>query len=267
MTAARPTPHRVVALLIVTSIAFIAADRHDPTTFTAARRSALSATDRLRDGLDVLRDPAVGAWAGARGYDRWLEENQRLRARLDELEGDRGRQSDLEAELRRLLAATEIDFVDDLDRVTARVVVDRVTASDHVIELDKGTRHGVRAGMPVVTGTGLVGVIDVATADRALVEPITASGVHVGVRSSADYGVASGQGRGRELSVDLDPRWGSTAPVGARFVTAGLDRSLYPPNIPVGRVAASTPGSAELAPLVDFDRLGYVSVLLWRARP
>lgn len=268
MSTARPAPRRLVALLIVTSIALLVADRHDPTIFGSARRSTLVATEPVRVGLDAAAGPAIGAWEGARGYDSWEEENERLRYRIDELIGERRQGTVAEAELRRLLVATDIDYVGDIDRVTARVVVDRRTGAGRVIEIDKGTDDGLGVGMPVVTGLGLVGTIELATADRAVVRPITDPEARVGVRSSVEYGIASGSGPGDPLALRLDARSDGAVDAEASFVTSGLNRSLYPDNIPVGRMTrpeGAGDGAAVLVPFADLDRLGYVSVLLWWA--
>ncbi len=250
-------------LLVATSLALIAADRQDPAIFNAARRSTITVTEPVRTGLDQVSGSAAGAWQGMQGLEAWEEENDRLRRELAELEGRQERLPDTEAELERLLAATDIDYVSELERVTARVIVDRASPLGHVIEVNRGTDDGVHPGMPVVTGHGLVGIVEVAGTDRSVIQPITAADVHLGVRSGADYGVAAGTWPDSDLQLTLDPRRGDEPEVGQRYVTSGLDRSLYPDNVPVGEIVHSEAGEPVLVPLVDFDRLGYVTVLLW----
>ncbi len=256
-----------MVLLLATSVALIAADRQDPAIFDGARTSAFAVSEPVRVGLSAVSSQAAGAWNGARGYEHWEDETRRLQERVDELEGQRRRLPDLELELRRLLEATDIQFVDDLETVTARVIVDRVSPSGHVIEVDKGTRHGLRVGMPVVTGRGLVGVVEVVTGSRAVITPITASQADLGVRAFVEYGLATGQGPTDDLLLVLDPRVSEAPSIGERFVTSGLDRSLYPDNLPVGTLAETPDGTLVLEPLVDFGQLGYLTILLWRAGP
>jgi cell shape-determining protein MreC len=49
-----------------------------------------------------------------------------------------------------------------------------------------------------------------------------------------------------------------------------VDRSAYPPGVPVGTVKSTRAGSGGLAlelvvePSVDFDRLSYLTVLQWQ---
>jgi cell shape-determining protein MreC len=57
---------------------------------------------------------------------------------------------------------------------------------------------------------------------------------------------------------------------GTGVVTSGVDRSAFPPGIPVGTVDSVRQGSGGLAlelmvdPLVDVDQLSYVTVLQWQ---
>lgn len=260
----RPTSNRLVMLLLATSLVLIVVDHYDDDTFVGARRSALTVSEPIRSGLDGAAAPAVGAWRGALGYDRLLDQNEWLQSRIDELEGDEARRPDLQAELQRLSEATEIAFVDDVSTRTARVIVDRISPAGQVIEIDKGSGHGIQNGMPVVTGRGLIGSVAVVATGRSIIRPITTTDVTVGIRSFTDYGVVTGHGDAHRLGLKLDPRGSGGLNDGARVVTSGLERSLYPDNIPVGTVNRAADGELQIEPLVDFDELGYVTVLLWR---
>jgi cell shape-determining protein MreC len=55
-------------------------------------------------------------------------------------------------------------------------------------------------------------------------------------------------------------------------VTSGLQDSVFPPDIPVGRVRASKVQAGALSqdvtidPVVDFTRIEFVKVLLWKGQ-
>jgi cell shape-determining protein MreC len=55
--------------------------------------------------------------------------------------------------------------------------------------------------------------------------------------------------------------------------TSGVQRSLFPPDVPVGRVVDVAPSADRLTqeltvePLEDLTRLLYVVVLLWEPQP
>lgn len=258
----------VVVLLMATAVVAIAADYWQPSTFDAMRRSALMISEPVREGIDDAAYPIVGAWHGATGgYAKTIEENERLWFRVGELEGEPSRVVDLEHELLRVGEATDLAFVENLSAMPARVIVNRRSPSGAVLEIDKGTTDGIRIGMPVVTGSGLVGTIALASEDRSVVRPITDIDTKVGVRSLSHLGLVSGRGSGDNLGLELDPTIDMDLSDGTRLVTSGLDRSLFPDNLPVGVVVTNEAGEREVEPLVAFDQLGYVSVLGWEPAP
>ena len=141
----------------------------------------------------------------------------------------------------------------------------------YVVDLDKGSEAGIKVGMPVVTGSGLVGRITLVTAGRSQVQLITDPDFKVGVRvvTTQELGTARGRGNGRSLRVDtaIDPELGIED--GARLTTSGTDRSAFPPSIPVAEVIGTTDASGGLVldlfaePYAALDSLTFVNVLLW----
>ena len=69
--------------------------------------------------------------------------------------------------------------------------------------------------------------------------------------------------------VDASIEPGTDVPAGTGLVTSGVDRSTYPDAIPIGKVRTTREGAGGLSlelivdPLVDVDRLSYVSILKW----
>jgi rod shape-determining protein MreC len=128
----------------------------------------------------------------------------------------------------------------------------------------------VAKGMPVVVGSGLVGRVVSVSRTRAMVLLVTDSSFAVGIRldPAGDVGVAHGQGQGKSLSVD--PLVASTPiKVGDDVTTSGLQQSIFPPQIPVGRVVSvsTEPGAllktVRVAPVVDLRRLTFLKVVQW----
>jgi rod shape-determining protein MreC len=146
-----------------------------------------------------------------------------------------------------------------------------VSNFQHTIEIDKGSSAGVKVGMPVITGAGLVGRVEQVTNGRSVVRLITDPGLDVGVllEHSRDVGVAHGDGDGRPLKLDrgIDPK--TDIDRGEVAYTSGVDRSSFPPDIPVGTVTAVAMAgdqlqqNVELEPLADLDQLAFVRVMLW----
>ncbi len=250
-------------LLVFTALALMTLDARSVGPFNGVREVAYTATQPLRSLVGFVLSPVTGAWNGAVHYDDLEEENAQLRRDLAELEGQVASLPDTEAELEQLLAATEIDFVGDTPRVVARVVTDRDTNLERIIEINRGSDHGCEVGMPVITGTGLIGRLIAVEAGRSQVQVLTDPRLRVGVvtSSSRATGVTSGAGTGEALVLDLVDGAVDLVTEGTRFETSGFDRSRYPGGIPVGRLVVD--GDATfLTPTADLTNLGYVSVLL-----
>lgn len=287
---------RLLPLVVATALTLLALDAAGFGPIASLRRTVVSVGQPVGVVLEVAVSPVTGAWHGAVHFDDVVAENHRLRRRVAELEGRLHGIPDIEAELRAVLEATEIEYLGDVDRVSARVVADRRTAMERIVEIDKGEDAGIGRGMPVVTGSGLVGTVELTTGGRSLIRLITDVEVAVGVRSDNGLGLAIGRPDGR-LRLQPAPELAESIRLGVidgqRFVTSGVDRSVFPAGIPVGTLAVR-PGSTrpspagpgrsvdgevvdgeaaapvdeieldrlELIPLADLDRLGYLTVLL-----
>ncbi len=254
---------RLVVLLAVTAIAMMTLDARSVGPFNEVRRVVLTVTQPLRSGVDAALSPLAHAWNGAVHYDDLDDENAQLRARVVELEGRIDRLPEVEQELDQLLEATSIDYVGDIPRVTARVVSDRNTNLERIVEIDRGSDDGCEEGQPVVTGAGLVGRLVAVEASRSQVQLISDPRLSVGVvnPTTRATGVSSGNGINRPLVVDLVEGAADVVSSGSRFETSGFDRSRYPGGIPVGRLVVDGEVTT-LKPFADLSQLGYLTVLL-----
>lgn len=268
-------PRFTLLLLVLTAATFITLDY---------RGSGSGAIEVVKDGArdvfapvqaasDRLLAPLGDLVGGILNHGDLEAENSRLREEISDLRGAALRADDADRERQALIAQLDLGFVDDIPRVDARVVSTSPSNFDLTVEIDKGTNAGIARGMPVVTGSGLVGRIIDVSRRRARVLLVTDENSSVGVRlsSSGDVGIATGTGFRSPLSVSLiDPE--TTVPAGEVVVTSGLQQSVFPPGIPVGtvRTARTEPGtleqSVEVAPIVDMRRLAFVTVLQWSPR-
>ena len=262
--------------LVLLSITVITLDfrGQDSGAIDGVRRTATDALAPVRDAADSLLSPLGDAFSGITGYGELEAENDRLRRRLAELQGRRLQASDAEAERKALLDLAGIEYLGALPRVPARVVSVPVSNFEQTIELDRGTRHGVRSGMPVVTGSGLVGHVVEVTARRSLVRLITDPSSSVGVRltPSGEAGIVDGEGAGRRLSVGFIAVNAKVSKGEVAF-TSGIEggSQIYPAGIPVGTIVRVTvpPGELEqdvvLKPAADLAHLRFVEIV--RTRP
>ncbi len=162
--------------------------------------------------------------------------------------------------------ANYISAVDNQEFLAADVI-NRDTASTlRTIVINRGTRDGVRVGMAVVTGQGLVGrVIEVtANAARVMLVSSESSAVSARLQSTREEGVVTGVGSGgmRMSMIPLN----ASVQIGDIVLTSGLGGNL-PGDLVIGQVTSNsqlvsgTEQTAEIRSLVDFDRLELVLVI------
>jgi rod shape-determining protein MreC len=141
-------------------------------------------------------------------------------------------------------------------------------------QISKGRNSGILVGMPVVANGGLVGSIVATTSEGATVRLITDVNSAVGVTfgDGATSLVVSGRGVNNGMSATSVPLATPITP-GTRLATNGLNGGLYPPGLPVAKVAqvSLTPGAATynliLRPTADLRHLQYLDVVLWEPTP
>lgn len=259
-----------MVFLVLLSITLITLDFRGESGFIDTIRDG--ATDALAPVRELAGDvfsPVSDAVNGITGYDELERENAQLQERIDQLEGQALQGEASRLELEAALDLLEIDFVGDIERVSARVVGSPVSNFAQTIELDKGSDEGIDVDMAVVSAEGLVGRVVQVSRKRARVQLITDPASSVGIRftRSDEIAIVEGEGADRRLSVGF-------VEIGVELrrrelaLTSGLNGSVFPPGIPVGRVAeaSSQPGELQqdvsMTPVADLDHLRFVSVLL-----
>lgn len=265
-------PRFTLLLLVLASITAITIDYRGDAggAIGTVKDVARTAFSPVRAATDAVFSPVGDFFQGVFRYGDLESENARLRDELAAARGQVLRAQGAEREQKALLELSNLTFAGDIPSVAGRVVATSPSAFDLTVEIDKGSRAGVVEGMPVVGGAGLVGQVVEVTAHRSVVRMLIDPQARVGVRlaGSGDVGVAKGEGARRSLTVDLiEPE--TEAKPGELVTTSGLQNSVYPPGIPVGKITGATSDSsalhrvARVKPVVDFRRLEFVKVLLW----
>lgn len=210
---------------------------------------------------------AAGSWT-AESVEALVEmkvlraENEELRRRLERLKGIESEVFELREEnerLRRLLSFTERSA----HRFIPAQVIGRSPDNwSSLIKVDKGTAHGVRKDMPVVTDAGLVGrVIQVSpTVSTVMLLTDRESRVGAMVQRSRDAGVVSTELGEKDLlhlrlfSAEAD------VVVGDRVITSGLG-VVFPEGLLIGQVVGVRTDEGGLVkyavvePVSNLDRL------------
>jgi rod shape-determining protein MreC len=238
------------------------------------REGAATVFDPFERAAEVVSRPLRAGWDGLVHYsdlqDR-EDEIERLEDELARVEAESISEQDAARQLEELSEAVDLPWAGDIDSIAARVTSGPESNFSHAVEINRGSDHGVAVGMPVVANGGLVGRVVQVRSGTSSVSLITDPDSRVGVRlaETGALGTARGQGRDEPLVVDSSIEPDAEVVEGSGLVTSGVDRSVYPDAIPVARVASTRRGAGGLSlelvaePLVEFDRLNYVSVLLW----
>ena len=241
-----------VVLLIISTVR--------PQLFAALRSGVAELTVPVSTGLASLRRSVLDLPAGAGGYFDVVSENARLRAQVAAERAVVLRARTLARENARLRQLAAVRDVDPSPVVAARIVSSSAASTRRFATLNAGARQGVRIGQPVRGPEGLIGRTLEVGINTARVLLIIDPESIVPVRRTRDgmAAIITGRGDGR---LDVRSAGAANAPfrAGDSFVTSGAG-GLYPPDIPVARVAAPSRDIAVATPYADPDVLDFALV-------
>lgn len=197
------------------------------------------------------------------------EENERLKAELEKLNGHILRMGEDKAELVRLRALLSMPPDEQWRPLGARVVAGRLGPNSvlETITINRGYLGGGAPGIPLATHMGLVGRVLRASAHSATVLLIIDPGSRIAIigQDSRTPGILTGKGLRHPMEAHFMVR-NSEVKEGELLITSGLD-GVYPKGIPVARVTSVAPSDytqflAVMAqPIVDVERLEEVLLL------
>ena len=258
-------------LLILTSITVLTLDFRGSSAIHSVRNAASTVFSPVRDAASSAFSPFSNAWNGLFHYGNVKSENERLKAEIDELKSQAAQNADAKTQYDELAALNNITQFTQLPSVTAQVTAGPSTNFEHTIEIDKGSSQGIKKGMPVVAGTGLVGQIVDVFPSRSVIKLVSDPDLVAGVRlaSSGETALLHGQGDDKPLIIDEGVVPQLVVPPNEVVVTSGEDRAIFPGGIPIGTVSKSELSAGQLkqlltvTPAVDLSRLSYLKVLMW----
>ena len=195
------------------------------------------------------------------------EENKNLKKKIDDLKAQLilYQEGYLEAERLRNLLALKDDY--NFKFVTACVIGREQVALSKTVVINKGTAHGLNAGMPVLAGSGLVGrVIDVSWhAAKILLLIDESSNIDAIVQRNRTQGIIRGAGSQgyvlKYISKTQDVEEGDV------IISSGIG-GVFPKGMMIGQVSRIDKQEAGLflkinvVPSVDFSKLEEVLVLI-----
>ncbi|HTO55718.1 MAG TPA: rod shape-determining protein MreC [Myxococcota bacterium] len=243
------------------------ASQKAPTELGFAPRLVLNLTLPLQRMVTVpvweLRD----VWSDYVSLVGVREENERLRGRLAraEEENHQYREAILSSERFQKLSGFRAQRA--VPMVPANVIHQDLSAWFQSLIIDQGAAAGIRPGMPVITESGVVGLVAGTTpgASKVLLVVDPQSRVDAYIERTRARGTVRGTS-GHDCDFEYVPRE-ENLEQGDVLLTSGLG-TTYPKGLVVGRVASvdrKTSGlflSAKITPAVDFSRLEEVFVIL-----
>src|ERR1700680_330257 len=209
-------------------------------------------------------------WGGYIGLRSAQKENDSMRAELDRL---KVRNAELEGralEADRLTALLNFRTAHaETPMIAARVIGASPDSGSKVVNIDRGSRDGIRRDMGVITPDGVVGKVFAVypNISQALLLGDKDSGVGALLANTRTQGVVKGSGK-PGLSMDYVSNDAKVSP-GEVVLPAGQDR-IFPKDLPVATVTEATEDRKApfmkivLKPAAHLDRLEEVLILLTR---
>lgn len=245
----------------------------DTPVLGTVRSSIIDALGPVGRGFRSATKPIRSWWGGVSDYDRVEAENRKLRAEIERLRAKQSANSAAASELERLKELEGIPFIASFPTKLAMVATGPYSSFDNnTITIDRGASSGFEVGMPVVTDGGLVGKLERVTEERSVIRLITDPDftIHLKLASSGNYALGHGNGDDRPFVVDQDVELDQNVERGELVVTSGIETSMFPMNIPIGRVTKVSTSQSDLSQVLDVElsadlkRLNAVQVVLWK---
>lgn len=199
--------------------------------------------------------------------DRLLRENRALQAKVLEQAATAQEAKLLRAEQEHLIAMGpgKSRYADN--GVIAEVLYTARNPFTRKIVVNQGLTQGIKAGMPVIDGTGVVGQVTAVGTFTSEVTLVTEKGQSVPVMLVRNGLRAVAVGSGKDGAIDV-PFMPASADVqdGDLFVTSGID-GTYPPGLVVAKVASVEKNAAYMfarivaRPAAAVDSYRYVMLL------
>ena len=247
--------------------------------------AAFGQVDLIRSGLKTIAKPFE--WCGGRfaaavdgfvavftDYDNLAKENEALKAEIEALKADAADNTVLKQENAWLKEYLELHN-DNPGFVLADADIISFEAGNYstVLTLNKGSVHGIKNNMPVITSSGLLGHVSETGLDWCKVVSIVETASTVGVYTDRTGVIGTVEGdielrqQGKCLmsySADADIK------VGDRVYTSGTG-SIYPNGLFIGTITSIEADEvtrklmAVVGPAIDFSSLDkLVSVMIIR---
>jgi rod shape-determining protein MreC len=251
-----PSPLARLTFFSIVAVVLMIADHH------------FKAVDALRFAISVAVEPVqrAAAWPVRATSDvlayfgeqkRLLEENESLRLQVAEYAREAQATRLLRSEQALLVKGTGSRYAEL--STPAEILYHAKKFGAHRLIIDRGATQGVRPGMIVINGDGVVGQITQTGPTTSTLTLATAKdqSIPVLVERNGLRAIAVGAGDGNSLELPFLPG-SAELQVGDKLVTSGID-GIYPAGLQVGTVESVDRNAALTYPKV---RIKPVSAVL-----
>jgi rod shape-determining protein MreC len=236
----------------------------DQGTSRLIRIWAVSAITPIEKGVGHTSRWFAGTWQNYLYLRGVRAQNRQLRQQIEHMRLEQVRMSEDAGQARRLQSL--LGFREEFISQTMPAQVISTTGSEFSrgVFIDKGSRDGIKADMPVVTAEGIVGKVFRVYPTSSLVLEIndSSSGAGVILEKSRLQGILKGSPTGQTFVANIlaDEK----IEPGERILTSGGDR-VYPKGMAVGTVSRVNPAgtflNVEVKPAAQLNRLEEVLVI------
>ena len=217
------TRRRLIVVLLLTSVLLLTLDGSNSGLIGGVKDAFGVVFRPVERFANVVSRPLSNVWRGVLDYSDMRKENLALKDLLVKQEGAAIAATASVREAQELLALNGLPTLAGIDSVTAQVVGQSPSNFTQTFELNRGKSSGIRVGMTVTNGAGLVGKITGVTLERSVVmlatDPEYAMSVKVGACTRPNTTTTAGPqttttvvADGSSTSDTMAPGDGSTAP-------------------------------------------------------
>jgi rod shape-determining protein MreC len=266
---------QLASLLIVTCLGhvlLISAQVQSQSGIPVLESTAFGLFARIQGLLAGGADAGRGIWTNYFALRGAARENQALRERVLQLEGEVQEQRALAGRTRALEEALHLKQTQQVVTLAARVIAGNPSPDVLSVTIDRGTADGLAPDMAVIGRGGIVGrVVGPVAPQAARVQLLVDrnAGVAVTFERSGAGGMVFGGAEALPLRAELFPLAADIQP-GERVETSGQD-GIFPQGFLVGTIdRVSGTGADRLVtvrPAVDFSRIDVVLVVVGADRP
>lgn len=247
--------------------------------FSLREREQLSWPEQfLKDSTGLIQQvfhtPAqfvAGALENLRDLQNTYEENQKLKARLDEYVKLKTEVQNLEkenAELREIL--DKKDSLREFSPIQATVIGRNPDRWHEMITINKGSIHGVKKNMAVITSKGLIGKVKYSNQFTSSVQLLSAmdpkNRISAKIQGEKDvFGLIEGYDKEKQMLLLKRIPYNEKIKKGSNVITSGLG-GIFPAGLLIGKVEKTVTDqygltqTAYVKPFADFYDISNVMV-------